>query len=135
MARGQLVQQKTRKRHRVAQTGAKGFGAQFAHIRIGVVLRRQKQKPYRDIVPQHRQASLQRSPGGSAARSVPVKTENHLIACAKQLFHMVWRGRRTQRRDGIGNALLRQPHHIHVAFNHDHLTFLANGLARFPKAV
>ena len=135
VARGQLVQQEARQRHRLAQAGAEGLGAQFAHTRIRIVLGRQEQEADGDVGAQHRQARLQRAPRGAAAGAVAIETEDDLVAGAQQLLDVVRRGRGAQRGDGIGDALLRQPDHVHVAFDHDDLAFLADRLARLPQAV
>ncbi|CFE01147.1 Uncharacterised protein [Bordetella pertussis] len=135
MARGQLVEQKARQRHGFAQAGTKRFGAQLSHIRVRIVLGRQEQEADGDIVAQHRQAGLQGPPGGTPAGGVAVEAENHLVAGAQQLLHMVGRGRRAQRGHRVGDALQRQPHDVHVALDHHDLALLAYGQASLPQAI
>ena len=48
---------------------------------------------------------------------------------------MVGRRRRAQRRHRVGDALLRQADHVHVALDHDDLAFLPDRLAGLPQAV
>ncbi|KAG1375047.1 hypothetical protein G6F59_018358 [Rhizopus arrhizus] len=71
------------------------------------MLGRQEQESNGDIVAQHGQASLQRPPGGTPAGAVAVEAEDHLVACAQQLLHVIGRRGRTQRGDRVGDALLR----------------------------
>lgn len=132
VARGQLIQQEARQRRRLAQAGAEGFGTQFAHVRVRIVLGRQEQEADGDIVAQHRQARLQRTPRGATARAVAIETEDDLVAGAQQLLDVVRRGGSAQGRDSIGDTLLRQSDYVHVAFDHDDLAFLANRLAGLP---
>ena len=42
---------------------------------------------------------------------------------------------RAQRGHGVGKAQLRQCHHIHVAFGHQHIAKLAQGAARLKQAI
>ncbi|MNT25463.1 hypothetical protein D3C72_1609820 [compost metagenome] len=132
VARCQLIQEESRQSDRLAQASTERLGPQLADIGIRVVLGWKEQETNRDIVPEHRQASLQCTPGGSPPCPIPVKAEDHLVACAQQLLHVVWRGGGAQCRNGIGNALLRQADHIHVALDHDDLPFLTDGQPRFP---
>ena len=135
VTRRQFVQQEARQRHGVAQTRAERFGAQFAHIRIGIMLRRQEEEADRDVIPKHRQTGLQRAPRGAPAGLVAIKAEDDLVAGAQELLDVIRRGGGAERGNGIGNALLRQADHVHVALDDNHLAFLTDGLACLPQPV
>src|SRR5690606_23211088 len=82
---------------------------------------------------QYRQAGLQRAPGCLATGIVPVETEDDGVDHAEQPLEMLFAGGRAECGDRIGDAVLGQCDHIHVAFHHQNvvqLTVLAAGLVQ-----
>ena len=114
---------------------AKSISAVFAHKAIGVVLGGQKEKLHHPRIAGKRQHRKQGAAGGFLPRLVAIKAKNDLIAEAKQLLHMLGRASGAQGGHGIAYAVLRQRHHIHIAFGDQHKARLLDIGAAFKQAV
>ena len=113
----------------------KTFGAKFTDIAVRIMFRRQEQEFDRFIVRHVGQAGLQRAAGGAAACLVAVETENHVIGLAQQFLHVGGCARRAQGGHRLRETHLRQRHHVHIAFGHQHVAGVADGLARLEQAI
>ena len=86
-------------------------------------------------VRQHRQRVLQRAPGGLASGAVAVEAEDHQVGQPEQLLRVDRRRRRAERRHRVVDAVLRERHDVHVAFDDQHPAGVADRVARKIEAV
>ena len=131
----QLGEQELTEGLRFAELALEAFVSVPAHIGVRVLALRQEEEADRLVVRGERQAHFQRPPGGLAAGGVTVEAEHHRIRQAQELGHMDRRSRRAERRDRIGDAVLRQRHDVHIAFDDQHLAGGANRIARVQQPV
>ena len=113
----------------------KGFGAVAANKTVGIVLGRQKEELDAARVAGVGQGGLQRLVRSPAARAVAVKTEDHVLGEAKQFMDVLGRAGRAQRGHSVAKSQLCQGYHVHIAFGHQHIALLADGLACLKQAV
>ena len=102
---------------------------------VGILAVGEKQEARLLAVRQHRQRVLQRAPRGLASGGVAVEAEDDEIGEAEELLRMDGRRRRAQRRNGVLDAVLRQRHDIHVAFDDEDAAGIANRVSREIEAV
>ena len=124
-----------RQRHGLGHGGVEGLGAEFTDVGIGVVLGGQEQEAHAAGVGGVRERGFQRPAGGTAAGGVAVEAEHHRVGEAEQLAHMLVGAGRAQRGHGVGEAPLRQRHHVHVALDHQRIALGAQALAGLVQAV
>ena len=106
-----------------------------ADVAVRVVLGRQEQKFDAARICGVGQCALQGLTCGAATSGVAVKTEDHRIGELEELLHMVGRAGGAQCSHGIRKAQLRQSHHVHIAFRHQHVAGAVQGFACFKQAV
>ena len=131
---GEGLKQKFRKRCCSIDSGLECLFAQIAYITIGIVLRWQKGKRQHLLFGQCFQAVFQSAPGGFAAGCVAVKAEDHPVDHAQEFAHMCRRCCRAECCYRVTDAVLRECHDIHVAFDNDHGICLAAGFACLRQA-
>ena len=129
------LHQKTAERQRAADFACEGVGAEVAHKAVGVVLARQKQKLHAARVAGIGEGTVQRLAGRAAAGRVAVEAEDHGVGEAEQLVHVIGCAGRAEGGDRIGEAPLRERHHVHIAFGHEHVAGVANRVAGLEQAV
>ena len=78
---------------------------------------------------------FQRAPRRAATGVIAIEAIHNFIGLPQQLLHMRRRGRRAQRGHRVFDAVLCQRYHVHVAFDHDHATCVADRTPRLIQAV
>ena len=135
VAHVQLANPVFRQRQRIGHHVFKRGLAELAHVTVGIMLGRQKQKAHLFAIAQRGQCVLQRAPSRALSRSVAIKAEHHFISHPQQALRVRLGGRGAERCDHILNAVLRQRHHIHVALNHEHAIDFSDRSLRLKQAV
>ena len=135
MLTNHFLDQELRQRHRLVDLLLECFVAVGAHIGVRVVLGGQEQELDGLVVRHVRQARFQRAAGGAAAGLVAIEAEDHRIGLAHQFLHVVRGAGGAQGCYCLRETHLRQRHHVHIAFRHQHITRIADRLARLEQAV
>ena len=106
-----------------------------SHQRVGVLSLGQEQELGLTPILHGGQGRFEPPEGRLAACVVAVETEHHLGHDAEQPLQMRLAGGRAECGDRVGNAVLSQGDHVHVAFDHDNTLQAPRMLARLPQAI
>ncbi len=129
----QVAEEEFRQRRGRFQAFLEAGLALVAHERIGVFALGQEQEKRLAAVAHAWQHRLDCLPRRAAARAVAVEAKVDVGTISEKQLGMVARRRRAERGDGLGDAVLEQRDHVHVAFDDDQARNLRVRLAHLPE--
>ena len=129
------LHQKTAQRHGVGHEAGEIVLAIGADEAVRVVLGGQEQELEAARVAGQGQGSVQRLAGGAPAGGVAVEAEHHVVGETHQFLHMVLGAGGAQRGHGVGQAVLGQGHHVHVAFGDQCVADVAQRATRLVQTI
>ena len=121
-------------RRRLLQSLFESVETFLANQRIGILAIGHEQEPGLATVAHARQHRFDRAPGGLPAGAVAVEAEVDIGRIAEQDLGMVAGRCRAERCHGLGDAVLVQGDHVHVALDHEQARDLLVGVAHLPQA-
>ena len=129
------LHQKAAQWHSVGHEAGEVVLAIGADETVRVVLGGQEEELEAARVAGQGQGSVQRLAGGAPAGGVAVEAETHVVGETHQLLHVVLGAGRAQRSHGVGQAVLGQRHHIHVALGDQGVANVAQCTTRLEQAI
>ena len=131
---GLLGEEKFAEWRRFLQTLLETIEAFLADQRIGIFAIGHEQEPGLATIAHARQYRFHRTPCGLAAGTIAIETEIHIGGIAEQGFGVVAGRRGAERRHGLGDTVLMQGDHVHIAFDNQQPRDLLVRLAHLPHA-
>ena len=130
-----LLKHKIGKWHCLIDLTEKSVLTLFTNNGVGVFTLRQKQEACLAAIEHGWQASFKCARSCFSPCLIAVEAENHLTDVTKQFFEMGLPDAGSEGRDCIQDIVLRQCHHIHIAFNHNGKLRFAFSLQHLVEAI
>ena len=82
-----------------------------------------------------RQRGFKCAARSATARSITIKTENHIVRLTQQLLYVRSGTSGTERSHRLLETILREGNHVHITLGDQDIIFIAYGLTRLEQTV